>query len=126
MPGSKRRVSFERLTDWVEDSLSEEEARAIEEQVSAGDSATLADVAWLRAFAKISEETVIASPPSNVRDALMERFEAYAVGKQQPTFLQRLVATLTFDSSQQLAPGWRAATPNLQRQFAYESQSEEG
>jgi hypothetical protein len=123
MPGSRRSLSFERLTDWVEDSLSEEEARAIEEQVSAGDSATLADVAWLHAFAKISEETVIASPPSNMRDALMERFEAYAVGKQQPTFLQRLVATLTFDSGQQLALGWRAATPDLQRQFAYSTEA---
>jgi diguanylate cyclase (GGDEF)-like protein/PAS domain S-box-containing protein len=121
--GSKKRVSFERLTDWVEGRLSEQEARAVEEQVSVGDSATLADVAWLRAFARISEDTVIASPPSRVRDALIERFEAYAEGKQHPGLLQRLVATLTFDSGQQPALGWRTTTPASQRQFAYSTEA---
>ena len=110
---------FARLLDWVEDRLPEEEARAIEEQVAAADSATRADVDWLRAFARISEETVIASPPPEVRDTLIERFEAYAEDKRQPTFLQRLVATLTFDSGLQPALGWRATTPGSQRQLAY-------
>src|SRR5919107_1587208 len=95
-------VEFVRLVDWVEARLSEQEARTVEEQVAAADSATRADVVWLRAFARISEHTVIASPPPEVRDALMERFEAYAEGKQQPNFLQRLVATLTFDSGRLL------------------------
>src|SRR5215207_6967795 len=120
MPGSKRRVSFERLTDWVEGRLSEEEARAVEEQVSVGDSAAPADVAWLRAFASISEGTVIASSPPEVRDKVMERFEAYAEGKQHPGLLRRLVATLTFDSDLQPALGLRAVgVPESQRQFVY-------
>jgi hypothetical protein len=120
MPGSKRRLSFERLTDWVEGRLSEEEARAVEEQVSAGDSAALADVAWLRAFASVSEGTVIATPPPEVRDTMMERFEAYAQSKQRPGLLERLVATLTFDSNQQLALGLRAAgTQGSERQLVY-------
>jgi hypothetical protein len=111
---------FARLLDWVEGRLSDEEARTVEEQVAAGDSATRADVAWLRVFAQISENAIIASPPSEVRDALIARFDAYAEGKkQQPTFLQRLVATLTFDSDLQPAPGWRSTTPWSQRQFAY-------
>jgi len=120
MPGSKRRPSFERLADWVEGLLSEEEARAVEEQVSVGDSAVVADVAWLRAFARISEGTVIATPPPDVRDTMIERFEAHARSKQQPGLLQRLVATLTFDSGQQLALGLRAAgTQASQRQLVY-------
>src|SRR5215211_1178167 len=118
MPKSED-MMFARLLDWVEDRLPEEEARAIEEQVAAADSATRADVDWLRAFARISEETVIASPPPEVRDTLIERFEAYAEDKRQPTFLQRLVATLTFDSGLQPALGWRATTPGSQRQLAY-------
>jgi hypothetical protein len=123
MPKSED-VEFARLLDWVEGRLSEEEARAVEEQVSVGDSATLADVAWLRAFARISEDTVIASPPPEVQDTLMERFEAYAEGKRQPSLLQRLVATLTFDSGQQPALGWRATTtPGSQRQFAYSTEA---
>jgi hypothetical protein len=113
-------VEFARLLDWVEGRLSEQEARAVDEQVAAAGSTTRADVAWLRAFARISEDTVIASPPSEVRDTLIERFEAYAEGKQQPGLLERLVATLTFDSSLQLAPGLRAAgIVESQRQLVY-------
>jgi hypothetical protein len=123
MPKSED-VEFARLVDWVEGRLSEQEARTVEEQVATADGATRADVAWVRAFARISEDTVIASPPPEVRDTLMERFEAYAEGKQQPGFLQRLVATLTFDSSQQPALGWRATTtPGMQRQFAYSTEA---
>ena len=112
-------VEFARLVDWVEGHLSEQEARIVEERVAA-DATTRADVAWLRAFARISEDTVIASPPSRVRDALIERFEAYAEGKQQPGLLKRLVATLTFDSDLQPALGLRAAgTSESQRQLVY-------
>src|SRR5215210_6133950 len=112
-------VEFTRLVDWVEGRLSEEEARTVEERVAA-DSAARADVAWLRAFERISEKTVIASPPDEVREELTERFEAYAEGKQHPGLLQRLVATLTFDSNLRPALGVRAATsPESQRQLVY-------
>ena len=112
-------MEFVRLVDWVEGRLSEGEARAVEERVAA-DSAARADVAWLRAFARVSEETVVASLPSEVREELIERFEAYAEGKQHPGLLQRLVATLTFDSNLHPALGLRAATvPESQRQLVY-------
>jgi hypothetical protein len=112
-------MEFVRLVDWVEGRLSEGEARAVEERVAA-DSAARADVAWLRAFARVSEETVVASLPSEVREELIERFEAYAEGKQHPGLLQRLVATLTFDSNLRPALGLRAATaPESQRQLVY-------
>jgi hypothetical protein len=119
MPKSEN-VEFARLLDWVEGRLSEREARAVEQQVAAAESATHADVAWLRAFARISENTILASPPSEVRDALIERFEAYAEGKQQPGFLKRLIGTLTFDSNLQPAFGLRAAgITESQRQLVY-------
>ncbi len=111
---------FAKLLDWVEGRLSEEEARAVERQVALGDSAMREEVAWLRAFARISEDTVIASPPPEVRETLTDRFEAYAEGKQQPGFLERLVATLTFDSNLQPASGLRAASVSeSQRQLVY-------
>ncbi len=113
-------VRFARLLDWVEGRLSEEEARAVERQVALGDSAMREEAAWLRAFARISEDTVIASPPPQVRETLTERFEAYAQGKRRPGLLKRLVATLTFDSGMQPAPGLRTAgTPELQRKCTY-------
>jgi len=113
-------VEFAKLLDWVEGRLSEEEARAVERQVAEADSATRAEVAWLRAFAQISEDVVIASPPPQVRDALTERFEVYAERKRQPGLLKRLVATLTFDGGMQPAAGLRTAgAPEAQRQLVY-------
>jgi hypothetical protein len=114
---------FARLLDWVEGRLSEQEARAVEERVATAGSAMRGDLAWMRVFAQISENTVIASPPPEVRDELIERFEAYAEGKRRPGFLERLVARLTFDSDLQPALGWRAATARSQRQFAYSTEA---
>lgn len=123
MPKSED-VEFARLLDWVEGRLSEEEARTVAEQVAAAGSATHADVAWMRAFARISEDTVIVSLPSRVRDILIERFEAYAEGKQQPGLLERLVATLTFDSDLQPAVGLRSAGMlGSQRQLVYSTEA---
>jgi hypothetical protein len=115
-------VEFAWLLDWVEGRLSEQEARIIEER-AATDSATRADAAWLRAFARISEDIVLASPPPQVRETLIERFKVYAESKQHPGLLQRLLATLTFDSGQQPALGWRAITPGSQRQFVYSTEA---
>jgi hypothetical protein len=123
MPKSENE-EFARLVDWVEGRLSEQQVRTVEEQVSAGGSATRADVAWLRAFARLSEDTVIASPPAEVREALVERFEAYAEGKQHPGLLQRVVATLTFDSNVQAALGLRAVgVSGSQRQLVYSTEA---
>src|SRR5215217_1797487 len=112
-------VEFALLVDWVEGRLSEQEARIVEARVAA-DSEARADVAWLRAFTRISGDTVIASPPSDVRETLIERFEAYAEGKQHPGLLRRLAARLTFDSDMQPALGLRGVgVPETQRQFVY-------
>jgi hypothetical protein len=115
-------VRFARLLDWVEGHLSEEEARVVERQVAA-DSATREEAAWLRAFARISEDTVIASPPPRVRETLTERFEAYAEGKRRPGLLKCLVATLTFDSGMQPALSWRSTAPELQREYVYSTEA---
>jgi hypothetical protein len=122
MPKSED-MEFVALVDWVEGRLSEQETRIVEKQVAA-DSVTRANVAWLRAFALISEATVIASPPSEVRDTLVDRFEAYAEGNSQPSLLKRLVARLTFDSDLQPALGLRATgTPESQRQFIHSTEA---
>lgn len=114
---------FGRLVEWVEGRLSEREARMVEKQVVA-DSTMHDNVMWLRAFALISEATVIASPPPEVRDTLVDRFEAYAAGKRRSAgLLKRVVATLSFDSDLQPALGLRATgAPVSQRQFVYSSE----
>jgi hypothetical protein len=96
-------LSFARLVDWIEGRLSEEEAAAVAQQVATADEATQADIAWLRAFAQVSSATVLATPPPEVREVLIRRFQAHTQGRQRPGFLQRFVAALTFDSRGQPA-----------------------
>ena len=120
MPGSKKRVEFSRLVDWVEGRLPENEAREVEEQVARADSRTLADVAWLRKFARATENAVLESPPQEVRDVLIARFEAYAEGRRTPGFLERVLARLSFDSDLRPAVGLRAVgAQRPRRQLIY-------
>jgi hypothetical protein len=120
MPGSKKRVEFGRLVDWVEGRLPEDEARTVEEQVARADSRTLADVAWLRKFVKATDNAVLESPPREVRDALIARFEAYANGQRTPGLLKRVLASLTFESDLRPAVGLRTAgAQQARRQLVY-------
>ena len=113
---------FARLVDWVEGRVSEREARILEEQV-ASDATMQDNVTWLRAFALISEATVIASPPPKVRDILVDRFEEYAADKRRSGWLKRVVAALSFDSDLQPALGLRATgASESQRQLVYSSE----
>jgi hypothetical protein len=113
-------IDFSRLVDWVEGRLSAEETRALEEQMAAADSATLADVAWLHKFGTATEGAALESPPAEVRSALVARFEAYAEGRRMPGFLERALATLTFDSGLRPAVGARSVGgQGTRRQLIY-------
>ena len=52
---NNRQVDFARLVEWVDGRLPEDEARTVEEALVGADSATLADVAWLRRFREAAE-----------------------------------------------------------------------
>jgi hypothetical protein len=120
VPDPRKSIAFSQLVDWVEGRLPEEEARAVEEQVAIADSATLADVAWLRKFLRATEDSVLESPPPEVRSALISRFRAHAEGRRTPGFLKRVVATLTFDGDLRPAVGARSAgTQGARRQLVY-------
>src|SRR5215212_3273034 len=120
MPGPRKRIAFSHLVDWVEGRLSEEEARAVEEQVAVADASTLADVAWLRRFVRATEDSILETPPPEVRSALIARFRAHAEGRRAPGLLKRVVATLTFDGGLRPAVGARAAgTQGARRQLVY-------
>jgi hypothetical protein len=113
---------FARLVDWVEGRVSEGEAQILEKQV-ASDASMHDNVMWLRAFALISEATVIASPPPEVRNTLVDRFEEYAAGKRRSGWLKRVVARLSFDSNLQPALGLRTTgASESQRQLVYSSE----
>ena len=78
MPGPRKSIAFSQLVDWIEGRLSEEEARAVEERVAVADAATLADVAWVRRFVRATEDSILESPPPEVRSTLIARFRAPA------------------------------------------------
>jgi hypothetical protein len=120
MPGPRKRIAFSQLVEWVEGRLTEKEARAVEEQVAVADGATLADVAWLRKFLKATEDSVLESPPPEVRSTLISRFRAHAESRRTPGLLNRVVATLTFDGGLRPAVGVRSAgTQGARRQLVY-------
>lgn len=104
-----KEISFERLVDWVEGRLPEEEARAVTEQLERADEETRARAEWLRAFSRASEQTILAAPPREVREELSRRFAAYAEGVREPGLLRRFVATLSFEGGMQPAFGVRSA-----------------
>jgi hypothetical protein len=120
MPDPRKRIAFSQLVEWVEGRLTEKEARAVEEQVAVADSATLADVAWLRKFVRATEDSVLESPPPEVRSTLIARFRAHAEGRRTPGLLERVVATLTFDGGLRPAAGVRSAgAQGTRRQLMY-------
>lgn len=122
------RIDFERLTDWVEGRLSEAEAAAVAEQVAGADEETRAQAEWLRAFARTRQEIKLSPPPPEVREALSRRFaahaEAHAEEVREPGLLQRLMASLSFDSGlQTAAAGARTAgAEEEQRQLAFSTE----
>jgi hypothetical protein len=104
----------------MEGDLSEQEARAVEEAVAGADEDTLADIAWLRKFRTATEAVLIESPPQEVRDALIEVFEANVRDRRRPGFVERVLAGLTSDSNLQPAAGLRAVgAQQSRRQLIY-------
>ena len=118
MPERNEQVDFARLADWVEGRLPEDEARTVEAAVAGTDSAT--DVAWLRRFLRAADSAIIESPPREVRDALVETFEAHARNRRAPGLVERVLAGLVFDSNLQPAAGLRAVgAQQSRRQLIY-------
>lgn len=126
-------LTVERIWDWLEGRLSAQEAATVAAQVAGADVATQAEVAWARAFLKVSETVVVEAPPPQVHQKLQQLFTAHwqqrpttlartttATGESQPGFFQRLVAALTFDTYLQPGlAGVRSAESMTTRQLVY-------
>ncbi len=121
--------SFEQLLDWVEERLPADEAARVAELVAEADAETRDRVRWLRAFRRLSSETVLAPLPAATRAGLGGRFAQYAANQQaqrhQPGPLQQLIAALTFDSAAQPSlMGTRAAAGAADaRQLVYATEA---
>ena len=91
-------------------------------QLETADAATQETVTWLKAFVKASRVSKLAAPPPELHAELIRRFQADR--QNQPNFIQRLFASLTFDSNTQFAAaGVRAVeSPASQRQLTYSTE----
>lgn len=118
-------ITFAHLLDWIEGRLSAEDAANIEKSMTTATASQRADLAWLTAFHRLSQETVLATLPDGARANLAARFSQYAENRhrsaaERPGFLQRMMAALTFDSVQQPMPeGLRSSDKAQLRQLVY-------
>lgn len=115
--------SFAQLLNWLENRLPESEAKVVATQAQTANEATQADVAWLHSFLRVSRQVKLARPPERVRQELQRRFVAQKEEARRPTFFQRVVANLMFDSRTQLVTaGLRAGANEIAAaQFIYTS-----
>lgn len=125
-------IDFDRLVEWAEGRLSEQEARTVTNQLAAADEETRARAEWLRAFFRAKENTALVPPPNEVRRFLSRGFAEYAESlsgasagtnteeDREPGFFRRLVATLSFDSGLQPSLGGaRSAGTQEERQLSF-------
>jgi len=119
--------SFSELLDWLEGRLPPDQARAVAERLETADTATHAELDWLRHFLQARKSAQAATPPPSVRETLKGRFAVYTEARQPPGLFQRWLATLTFDSrAQPSTAGLRSvADEGQQRQLIYNSETAE-
>lgn len=118
-------ISFARLLDWLEGRLSPAEAAEVAAWVQEeADTAVQADLQWLQHFQQLSQQLHLETPPNRVRQTLRQQFMAYKRQTQKPpSFFDKLIATLTYDSlTQPAAIGLRTDTSSTSRQFVYTTQ----
>lgn len=114
-----QRPDFDTILDWIEGRLPPEQAEAVAGR-AASDEAARSDADWLRAFVRVGGETIIDSPPAEIRDELRRRFESLARERGRPGIIHRVLAKLSFDSGMRPALGVRSAgCREARRQFIY-------
>ena len=116
-------LKFGQLVDWVEGRLSAAETAVISMRVAQADEETKRLVQWIRKFHDASKKIVFPKLPPENRRILQQKFKQY-VQEQRPSLWENIVATLRFDSHQQmrLAPA-RAVAEQTHRQIIYATDS---
>lgn len=117
----KQKHNFEQLLNWVEGRLSAAETEILAAQLEkTAENDTQALIEWFQEFQRLSQTYRLASPPKELDDQLFAIFARKSEAKQRPHFFQRVLATLAFDSYQQLAvAGVRASGAKAERQLVY-------
>lgn len=98
-----QQLDFARLVEWVDGELSLEQSQQVTDSLQMASEEMKADALFLQRFRQASQEIKLAAPPASVRELLIQRFERFAKSRQSGSFLERLIAILTFDSGRQWA-----------------------
>ncbi len=100
----RTRPRFTEVVDWVEGRLDPADADRVQCAIDSGDERTIATARWVRTFVATAAATPLHEPPPIVRQNLRRGFDAWReaqeILEQSP---QRAIATLVFDSRQDLA-----------------------
>jgi hypothetical protein len=114
------KLTFELLADWVENRLAPAAAQAVAQEVANAAPELQAQVDWLRAFGRLHPAIKLAPPPAALRATLISAFAQQSSAQARPGLIQRLLASLRFDSALQPAvAGLRAAEFGRTRQLVY-------
>jgi hypothetical protein len=92
-------IGFDTLLDLFDGRLNADTTRELEARLAVAGPQTQADAEWLRAFTVARTQVVLATPPSDLHDALLRQFRLGSLAGM----LRQVAALLTFDSSPQLA-----------------------
>ena len=116
-------MSIARLVDWVEGTLSTEEAAEVE-SLAESDGDTRLALLCVQRFLAAAEEVHEVAPPPELREALLELFRPSPSRAAGPRLIQRIVAVLTSDSWAGLTPvGVRGETAAPERHLAFSSEA---
>jgi hypothetical protein len=117
----KNEHDFERLLNGLEGHLSVDETQKLEAQLETATDDTQALIEWLQEFQRLSQKYQLVVPPDKLDKQLSNIFTKRAEKKQRPHFFSHLLATLSFDSYQNLTSvGIRASAANKpERQLVF-------
>ena len=103
------------LLDWIENRLPADEAASVAAWAAQADEAGQVQLAWLRAFVRQSEKTILTAPSEVARQNVLRSFEQFARERRAPSIVQRLMATLLPSSASRPAlSGVRGAASQTQ------------
>jgi len=82
------------LLDWIENRLPADKAAAVAAWAAQAGEADQAQIAWLRAFVRQGEKTILVAPSKAAHQAVLRQFDQFARERRAPSIVERLVATL--------------------------------
>jgi hypothetical protein len=123
-------ITWEKIVDWVEGRLTNQEAQAFATALASASEATQAEAIWVRAFYKLGASVPLKDLSDSARQKLRAEFEQWSARRNVPQplaalsrFFRVFAATLSLDSWTMPLVGVRYGdVPRDSRQLIYTSE----